>query len=198
MNKLLLSTNNPDKVIEFRQILEGLPIEVATPADLGLELDVEETGTTFAENAAIKARAFHEATGLLSLSDDSGLEIDALNGEPGVYSSRYLGLPNGAGKNQRVLEKMSGVPWEERGARYVCEIAIVDEAGKLHRCRGVMNGKIALEAKGEGGFGYDPIFYIPRYRRTVAEMPAELKNRISHRGRAGRRARPTLEKLVSS
>lgn len=183
-------------MIEFRDILSGLPLQVVTPKDLGLELEVEETGTTFAENASIKARAFHETTGLLSLSDDSGIQIDALGGGPGVYSARYLGLPNGPVKNQAVLEKLAGVPWEERGCRYVCEIAIVDESGKLHRCRGIMKGKIALEPKGEGGFGYDPIFYVPRYRRTVAEMSPDLKNRISHRGRAGLRARAILEKLL--
>ncbi len=196
--RLLLSTNNPDKVREFREILAGLPLEVVTPASLRLELEVNETGTTFAENAAIKARAFHDATGLLSLADDSGLEVDALGGEPGVYSARYAGLTDGPVKNRFLLEKLAGVPWERRGGRYVCEIAIVDEAGRLHRCRGVMRGKIALEARGEGGFGYDPIFYIPRYRRTVAEMSPELKNRISHRGRAGRRARAILERLLEA
>jgi XTP/dITP diphosphohydrolase len=196
MRRLLLSTNNPDKVREFREILADLPLHVVTPDEVGVTLEVDETGSTFAENAAIKARAFHDATGLLSLSDDSGLEIDALGGEPGVLSSRYAGLPNGPEKNRYVLDKLLGVPWEGRGGRYVCEIAMVDEGGRLYRCRGVMKGRIAWEAKGEGGFGYDPIFFIPRYRRTVAQMSPELKNRISHRGRAGRRARAILERLV--
>ncbi len=197
VRRLLLSTNNPDKVREFQEILAGLPLEIITPASIGLQLEVAETGSTFAENAAIKARAFHEGTGLLSLSDDSGLEVDALDGAPGVYSARYMGLPDGEGKNRYVLDQLKEVPWEDRGGRYVCEIAIVDEAGKLYRCRGVMKGKIAMEPKGEEGFGFDPIFYIPRYRRTVAQMPLELKNRISHRGRAGRRARAALERLIS-
>jgi XTP/dITP diphosphohydrolase len=197
MRKLLLSTNNPDKVREFREILVGLPLEVVAPASLGLELEVAETGTTFAENAAIKARAFHDATGLLSLSDDSGLEVDALNGAPGVYSARYASLPSGPEQNHYLLRQLEGVPWEERRGRYVCEIAIVDEDGNLYRCRGIMNGRIALESNGEGGFGYDPVFFIPRYRRTVAQMPADLKNRISHRGRAGARARAVLEKLLA-
>lgn len=196
--RLLLSTNNHDKVREFQEILAGLPLEIVTPASLGLEMEVPETGSTFAENAAIKARAFHDATGLLSLSDDSGLEVDALNGAPGVYSACYSGLPNGAEKNRYVLRQLEGVPWEGRGCRYVCEIAMVDEAGRLYRCRGVMKGKIALEPKGEGGFGFDPIFHVPRYRRTVAQMPPELKNRISHRGRAGQRARAALERLVAT
>jgi XTP/dITP diphosphohydrolase len=198
MIKLLISTNNQDKVREFRQILEGLPLEVVTPAELGLQLEVEETGTTFAQNAALKARAFHMATGLPALADDSGLEIDALGGEPGVYSSRYGGLPNGEVKNRFMLQKLEGVPWEKRGARYVCEIAIVDERGRLHRCRGTLRGKIALEPKGEEGFGYDPIFFIPSKHKTVAEMSADEKNAISHRGLAGRRARVLLEKIVTS
>lgn len=196
--RLLLSTNNSDKVREFREIFRDLPLDVVTPGSLGIELEVPETGETFAENAAIKAGAFHEATGLLSLSDDSGLEVDALGGAPGVYSARYGGLPSGPEKNRYLLNQLAGVPWESRGGRYVCEIAIVDETGRLFRCRGIMRGKIALEPKGEGGFGYDPIFYIPRYRRTVAEMSPELKNRISHRGRAGARARKVLEGLLRS
>lgn len=196
MRRLLLSTNNPGKVREFQEVLAGLPLDIVTPASLGLQMEVPETGFTFAENAAIKARAYHEATGLLSLSDDSGLEVDALDGAPGVYSARYAGLPDGAEKNRYVLQQLAEVPWEDRGGRYVCEIAVVDESGRLHRCRGVMKGKIALEPKGEDGFGFDPIFYVPRFRRTVAQMPLELKNRISHRGRAGRKAREVLEKLI--
>ena len=196
MRRLLLSTNNPGKVREFQEVLAGLPLDIVTPASLGLQMEVPETGFTFAENAAIKARAYHEATGLLSLSDDSGLEVDALDGAPGVYSARYAGLPDGAEKNRYVLRRLAEVPWEDRGGRYVCEIAVVDESGRLHRCRGVMKGKIALEPKGEDGFGFDPIFYVPRFRRTVAQMPLELKNRISHRGRAGRKAREVLEKLI--
>ena len=196
MRRLLLSTNNPGKVREFQEVLAGLPLDIVTPASLGLQMEVPETGSTFAENAAIKARAYHEATGLLSLSDDSGLEVDALDGAPGVYSARYAGLPDGAEKNRYVLRRLAEVPWEDRGGRYVCEIAVVDESGRLYRCRGVMKGKIALEPKGEDGFGFDPIFYVPRFRRTVAQMPLELKNRISHRGRAGRKAREVLEKLI--
>ncbi|HEX2923605.1 MAG TPA: RdgB/HAM1 family non-canonical purine NTP pyrophosphatase [Chloroflexota bacterium] len=196
--KLLIATNNQDKVREFREILEGLPVEVVTPAELGLQLEVEETGTTFAQNAALKARAFHKASGLAALADDSGLEVDALDGEPGVYSSRYAGLPNGEVKNRFMLQKLEGVPWEKRGARYVCEIAIVDEKGRIHRCRGTLRGKIALEPKGRGGFGYDPIVYIPSKRKTVAEMSPEEKNAISHRGLAGRRARVILERMITS
>jgi XTP/dITP diphosphohydrolase len=197
MRKLLLSTNNPGKVREFREIFADLPLEVIAPASLGLQMEVAETGTTFAENAAIKARAFHDATGLLSLSDDSGIEIDALGGGPGVYSARYAGLPDGAQKNQFVLQQLEQTLWGDRGCQYVCEIAIVDEAGNLYRCRGIMKGRIALQPKGDGGFGYDPIFYVLRYRRTVAEMPSELKNRISHRGRAGARAKRLLERLTA-
>ena len=195
--KLLLSTNNPDKVREFGQILAGLPLEIVTPASLGLRLEVQETGTTFAENAALKARAFHQATGLLSLADDSGLEIDALGGAPGVYSARYGGLPDGEIKNRLVLQQMEGVSWEKRDCRYVAEVAIVDEEGTLHRCRGVLKGKVAMEPRGEGGFGFDPIFFVPGKGRTVAEMTPEEKNRISHRGKAGRCARRILERLLT-
>lgn len=196
MPKLLLSTNNRDKVREFRQILEGLPLEIVTPAELGLELEVAETGTTFAQNAALKARAFHKATGLMSLADDSGLEVDALGGEPGVSSARYGGLPNGEAKNRLLLQKMEGVPWEKRGCRYVCEIAIVDGRGRIHRCRGTLRGKVALEPSGSEGFGFDPIFRVPSRAKTVAEMGADEKNAISHRGLAGRRAQALLDRLL--
>ncbi len=197
MRKLLLSTNNPDKVREFSQILAGIPLEIVTPHSLGLQLEVEETGTTFDENAALKARAFHEATGFLSLADDSGMEVEALGGAPGVYSARYGGLPNGEVKNRLILQQMEGVPWERRDCRYVAALAMVDESGKLHRCRGILKGKIAMEPRGQGGFGFDPIFFVPSKGRTVAEMTAEEKNRISHRGKATRCARRVLEKLLA-
>lgn len=197
MRRLLISSNNADKVRELSQIFAGLPFEIVTPADLGLTLEVEETGATFRENAALKARAFHEATGLLALSDDSGLEIEALDGAPGVYSARYHGLPNGEVKNRLVLQQMTGIPWEERDCRYVCEVAIVDEAGRLYQCRGTLRGKVAHEPRGHHGFGFDPIFYLPRYRRTVAELAPELKNRISHRARAAARARRVLETILA-
>lgn len=197
MRRLLISSNNADKVRELSQIFAGLPFEIVTPADLGLTLEVEETGATFRENAALKARAFHEATGLLALSDDSGLEIEALDGAPGVYSARYHGLPNGEVKNRLVLQQMAGIPWEERDCRYVCEVAIVDEADRLYQCRGTLRGKVAHEPRGHHGFGFDPIFYLPRYRRTVAELAPELKNRISHRARAAARARRVLETILA-
>lgn len=197
MRRLLLSTNNPDKVREFTQILAGLPLEIVTPVQLGLKLEVAETGDTFAENAALKAQAFHEATGLLSLSDDSGLEVDALSGAPGVYSARYGGLPDGEAKNRFLLQQMEGVPWERRHCRYVAEVAIVDEVGRLHRCRGILKGKVAMEPRGQGGFGFDPIFFVPSEGCTVAEMAPEEKHRISHRGKAGRCARRVIEKILS-
>lgn len=195
--KLLLSTNNPDKVRELKRILSGLPLEIVTPADLGLSLHVEETGRSFAENAALKARAFHEASGLTSLADDSGLEVEALGGAPGIYSARYGGLPNGEAKNRLLLQQMEGIPWERRDCRYVAEIAIVDEEGRIHRCRGTLEGKVAMEPRGHGGFGFDPIFYVPSMARTVAELTPEEKDRISHRGKAGRCARRVLERLLS-
>lgn len=195
--KLLLSTNNPDKVREFTQILAGLPLELVTPASLGLKLEVQETGATFAENAALKARAFHEASGLPSLADDSGMEVEALDGAPGVYSARYGGLPDGETKNRLLLRQLDEVPWEKRDCRYVAELAIVDERGELHRCQGILKGKVATEPRGRGGFGFDPIFFVPSEGRTLAEMAPEEKNRISHRGKAGRCARRVLEKLLA-
>ena len=133
----------------------------------------------------------------MSLSDDSGMEVDALGGAPGVYSARYGGLPNGDSKNQLVLQQMREVPPEQRGCRYVCEIAIVDESGNLHRCRGVLEGEVATEPRGEEGFGFDPIFYLPEMDRTVAQLPAAQKHQISHRGRAGRCARELLAGLLA-
>jgi XTP/dITP diphosphohydrolase len=183
-------------VREFSEILAGLPVELVTPASLGLALDVAETGETFAANAELKARAFHEATGLMAMADDSGLEIDSLDGAPGVYSARYGGLPNGEAKNRLVLDQMAGVPPERRGCRYVCEIAIADENGGLHRCRGTLEGRVAGEPRGEGGFGFDPIFWLPERDRTVAELSLAEKNEISHRGRAGLCARELLSRLL--
>lgn len=183
---------------EFRQILEGLALEITTPREMGLELEVEETGATFAENAAIKAGAFHQASGLLALADDSGLEVEALGNAPGVFSARYAGLPNGPEKNRHLLARLASVPQEGRGCHYVCEIAIVDEGGRLHRCRGILEGLVAPEPRGRGGFGFDPIFLVPEDGRTVAEMSDQEKHRISHRGRAGRAAREILERLLAT
>ncbi len=184
---LLVATTNEGKVRELRALLDGLPMRLIRPADLGLKMDIAETGSTYAENAALKAQAWFEKTGLPTLAEDSGLEIDALGGEPGVLSARYLDLPDGAIKNAHVLDMLQGVPTSRRGCRYVCVINLIEGEGQSRFFEGRCAGRIAFEPAGEGGFGYDPIMLIPRLGQTVAELPEDEKNRISHRGRATRK-----------
>lgn len=179
---LLVATTNPGKVRELRTLLPRL--RLLTPQDAGVQLDVDETGSTFIANARLKARAYHAATGLRTMGEDSGIEIDALDGEPGVYSARYHGLPDGPIKNAHVLELLADVPSARRGCRYVCAIVLIDSDGSEHVFEGECRGQIAGEPAGDGGFGYDPIFLVPDLKRTMAQLSAEEKNRISHRGRA--------------
>ncbi len=195
---LLIATTNPHKIEEFREILGDLPYRLVSPRDIGLDIEVEETGTTFAENARLKAIAYADASGLLALADDSGLEIDALGGEPGVYSARWAGegvsYPE---RFQMLFARLAGVPPEKRTARYRCAIAIAEPAprGLIGEVDGTLEGLIAEEPRGTGGFGYDPIFYVPEKGRTVGEMSAEEKHRISHRARAAAAARKVLDAL---
>jgi XTP/dITP diphosphohydrolase len=187
--RLLLATNNQGKIKEFQSLLQGIPFELTAPADLGLHLEVEESGTTYQANARLKATAFSRASGLLTLADDSGLEVDALNGAPGILSSRYAGP--GSKDVDRVtflLDKLRGIAWEKRTARFRCVIAISTSQGEFHYFEGKCEGIIALEPKGNTGFGYDPIFYFPEYAQTMAELPEETKNQISHRARAAQAA----------
>ena len=188
-------------------LLEGVPFTVTTPREEGIALDVEETGTTFEENAAIKARAFAAASGLMALADDSGLEVDALGGEPGVMSARYAG--SNASDEDRVrylLSKLEGIEWNRRGARFRSVIAVAQPAQTeeaielfaLETFEGTCEGVIALSPKGAGGFGYDPVFYIPSLRKLMAELTMEEKNSISHRGSAARKAVEYLKKAVVS
>lgn len=179
--KMVAATNNKGKLNELVSILSKLGIEVISLEESGYYEEIEENGKTFEENALIKAEAVMRVTGLAAIGDDSGLEIDALNGEPGIYSARYAkpGL-----RKKTVLDKLRGVPEKKRTARFVCAIACVLPNGEKIITRGICEGKILNECRGEGGFGYDPIFYVPEYRQTFAEMPAELKNRVSHRARA--------------
>lgn len=179
--KMVAATNNKGKLNELVSILSKLGIEVISLEESGYYEEIEENGKTFEENALIKAEAVMRVTGLAAIGDDSGLEIDALNGEPGIYSARYAkpGL-----RKKTVLDKLRGVPEKKRTARFVCAIACVLTNGEKIITRGICEGKILNECRGEGGFGYDPIFYVPEYRQTFAEMPAELKNRVSHRARA--------------
>ena len=193
MSKLLLATNNQGKVHEFQYLLQGIPFELMTPAQLGLELEVAEIGDTYKENARLKALAFAQASGLLSLADDSGLEVDALNGEPGLRSSRYAG--ERAKDTDRVsflLAKLKDVPPEKRAAHFRCVIALAWPDGRVKYCYGKCDGTITFAPRGNEGFGYDPIFYFPEFGKTMAELPAEIKNRVSHRAPAAQEARKLL------
>ena len=194
MVKLLIATHNPGKVREYEELLAGLPLELTYPAQEGLDIEVAETGESFAENARLKAAAYARASGLLTLADDSGLEVDALGGEPGIRSARYAG--KGASDEDRyrlLLEKLREVPWEERTARFRCVIAVATPEDQIRTAEGTCEGIIAFAPKGEHGFGYDPVFYFQEYGMTMAELPPETKNRISHRARAAQWAREILE-----
>jgi XTP/dITP diphosphohydrolase len=184
---LLVATTNEGKVRELSALLLDAPVRLLRPADLGLEMDVEETGATYAENAAQKAHAWFDRTGMPTLAEDSGIEIDALNGEPGIFSARYLGLPDGPIKNARIIELLTDVPPSRRGCRYICSMVLLDPGKPPRMFEGRCAGRIAFEPAGAGGFGYDPIMFIPRLGRTMAEIPEDEKNRISHRGRATRK-----------
>lgn len=191
--RLLVATYNRGKMAEYAELLQELPIELVSLADLGIELEVEETGTTFAENALLKARTFAEVSGMVTMADDSGLEVDALDGAPGIYSARYGG-PDATDEDRyrKLLEEIADVPQAQRTARFRCVIALAWPDGRRAFTEGTIEGKIACSARGEHGFGYDPVFYLPEYRRTMAELPPETKNEISHRAVA---ARALVDKL---
>ncbi|HEY8490921.1 MAG TPA: XTP/dITP diphosphatase [Dehalococcoidia bacterium] len=194
---LLLATGNAGKVRELRQLLAGVPFELATPADLGLRLEVEEDGQTYHENALKKATAYAAAAGLPALADDSGLEVDVLDGRPGVHSARYVGQAASDGDRiGALLAELRGVPPERRTARFRAVIAVAAPDGRRWTAEGTVEGVIAQEPRGRSGFGYDPIFLLPELGRTMAELPAEEKNRVSHRARAAAGARRILEELA--
>ena len=195
MTKLLIATRNPGKKREYRELLDGLEAGIVFPDDLDLRLDVREDGTTYAQNARKKARKYAAASGLLTVADDSGLEVDALSGAPGLHSARYAEGTD-ADRVDALLEAMQGVPWEERTARFRCVLAVVTRSGHIVEFEGVCEGMIALEPQGQRGFGYDPVFYLPNRDRTMAQLSRETKNRISHRARAVREAMPALADLV--
>lgn len=184
-HRIIFATGNEGKMKEIRLILADLGLEILSMMEAGVDLDIVEDGSTFGENAEIKARAVWERTGDIVLADDSGLVIDYLGGEPGIYSARYLGEETSYEyKNRVILERMDGVPEEERSARFVSAIAAVLPDGRVLHTEGIVEGLIATEPAGNGGFGYDPVFYLPEYGMTSAEIPMELKNEISHRGKA--------------
>jgi XTP/dITP diphosphohydrolase len=189
MPKLLLATNNKGKVREYRHMLKDLPAELVSPAEAGINTEVEEVGESLEENARLKATTLARQSKLLTLADDSGLEVDALGGEPGRLSARYAG--EGASDEDRVnylLKKLEGVPEGKRSARFRCVIAIAKPDGAVELCSGECEGVIALEPRGKEGFGYDPVFYLPELGKTMAELTLEEKNSVSHRGRAAREA----------
>ena len=199
--KVLLATNNSGKRREFYRLLEGLSIELLVPSDVGLDLDVDETGDSFQANAVLKARAFYEASGLTTLADDSGLEVDALGGQPGIRSARYAppnpdGRPaDDADRRRYMLENLANKPqpWD---ATFRCVIALISVDGRMICRVGDCSGEITAQERGQGGFGYDPIFYVPQFSRTMAELSALEKDVNSHRGRAAAQVRPDLEKLI--
>jgi XTP/dITP diphosphohydrolase len=184
--KVVLASKNPHKLVEISQITEKFGFELVLQSELGVDLDVEETGTTFEENSLLKAMAVMQATGLPALADDSGIAVDALNGEPGVYSARY-GFDDSLddwGRLQLLLKNTEQVPDGQRQAQFVCVITFVTPEGQVIQARGEIHGELTREPRGENGFGYDPIFYYPPLGKTTAEIPAELKHQVSHRGNA--------------
>jgi len=194
--KLLLATNNQAKVREYRSLLQNLPFELITLAEQGITTVVSEVGESLEENARLKATVLVAQSQLVALADDSGLEVDALGGEPGRLSARYAG--EGASDRDRVnylLSRLKGVPWEKRSARFRCVIAIATPEGEVEFCSGECRGFITLEPRGEQGFGYDPVFYLPELDKTMAELPLEIKNQVSHRGQAARKVNQVLERL---
>ena len=183
--KIIFATSNEGKMKEVRSILEDLGMEVLSMKEAGIQVDVVEDGTTFEENAVIKATEIAKACGEIVLADDSGLEIDFLNKEPGIYSARYMGEDTSyAIKNQNLIDRLEGVEDEKRTARFVCAIAAAFPDGTVEVIRGTIEGRIGYEEKGANGFGYDPIFYVPEYGCTTAELSLEQKNEASHRGKA--------------
>ncbi len=195
--KLLVATHNPGKVRELRALLEDLPLELTWPGELGLDLQVEESGATFEENARLKALAYARASGLWTLADDSGLEVDALGGAPGVRSARYGGPgASDADRYRLLLERMAAVPEGKRQARFRCVVALASPDGRIWTAEGKVEGVVAWEPRGENGFGYDPVFYMPDLGCTMAELPEEEKNRLSHRARAVLAIRPLLARLA--
>lgn len=191
MHELLIATRNPGKLREFAAIFDGLGLALRTLDELGIADEVEETGATFAANATLKAEAYMAMSGLPTLADDSGLEVAALGGAPGVYSARYGGV-KGEAQLRYLLDQLKDVPWHQRLARFVCVIALARPGHPVELAEGTLPGVIELEARGSGGFGYDPLFYLLDEDATLAQLPAERKNQISHRAAAAREARAIL------
>lgn len=196
IKRIIFATGNPDKVREIREILNGLDIDVVTMKEAGYDIPINENGKTFLENALIKARTVQEASGEMTMADDSGLVVDALGGEPGIYSARWLGRDTSYHiKNTEIIKRLDGLKGEARSARFVCAIACVLPDGRTLTSEKTFEGQIGWEEKGENGFGYDPIFYLPDRGKYSAELSPEEKNAISHRGKALRDMRRQLDML---
>ena len=196
MKKIIFATGNEGKMREVRMILQDLGVEILSLKEAGIAADVEENGTTFEENAVIKATEIMKMCGEIVLADDSGLEVDALNKEPGIYSARYMGHDTSYHiKNKSLIDRLEGKSGEERNARFVCVIAAAFPDGRVFTTRGTMEGQIGYEERGKNGFGYDPIFYLPEYGCYSAELPLEEKNKLSHRGKALRLMKEKLKEL---
>lgn len=197
--RIIFATGNAGKMKEIRMILADLGMPVVSMKEAGVSVEIEENGTSFEENAVIKARTIMEQTGEITMADDSGLEIDALNKEPGIYSARYMGEDTSYEiKNQNLIDRLQGVPEEKRTARFVCAVACAFPDGRVFTVTRTMEGIIAEESRGANGFGYDPIFYLPEKGCTSAEISAEEKNELSHRGKALRAMRQQLEELLKT
>ena len=198
MDTLLIASTNPGKLREMKALLAYLRVKLISPADMGIQLSVTEDGSTYAENAAKKAQAYCQASGLITLADDSGLEVDALEGKPGLYSARFSGKPDATDADRRayLLEQLAGIahPWT---AHFHCTVVIMSPDGQQFYHEGICPGEIIPTERGNDGFGYDPIFRLPASGKTMAELTMAEKNRLSHRARAILAARPTLERLFA-
>lgn len=198
MRKLLIATHNQGKVREYRELLAELPLAVTYLDAEGIRQEVEETGATMEENARLKAREYAQISGLWTWADDSGLEVDALGGEPGVYSARYAGeVATDADRYRKLLDALTGVPWDHRTARFRCAVALATPAGDMRVAEGVCEGVIAFGPTGTNGFGYDPVFYMPEHAATMAQLPSETKNQVSHRARASQKALLLLAEMLA-
>lgn len=195
MGRIVFATGNAGKIREINAIMADTGMEVVSMKDAGIRIDIEENGSTYEENALIKARAVADMTDDIVMADDSGLEIDYLNKEPGVYSARYMGEDTSYRvKNADLIRRLEGVPDEQRAARFVCAIAAVMPDGRELTVRAAIEGQIGYEEKGENGFGYDPIFYVPEFQKTTAELTEAEKNQVSHRGKALRLMKEELKR----
>ncbi len=197
MKKLIVASNNEHKIKEIKQILKDFPFDILSLSEANIDVDVEETGTTFEENAFIKANEIYKLTEkCMVLSDDSGLMVDALGGEPGVFSARYAGEHGNSKKNnEKLISELKGKKLDERKARFVCSLVLIIDESNIISVRGEVEGYIIEEAAGKDGFGYDPLFFIPEYNMTFAEMSSEMKNSMSHRGRALAKLQKELDRV---